>query len=61
MVFEFYIFTFLSRVLNVIFRLIFLPSYNRDKESNIFFGDFNDETSTLWVLICNLQRGNTFS
>ena len=41
MVSEFCIFTFLSCV---IFRLIFLPSHNRDKASNICFGVFNEET-----------------
>jgi hypothetical protein len=41
---ELCIFIFLSCVLKVIFRLIFLPSYNRDKASNICLGVVNDET-----------------
>jgi hypothetical protein len=41
---ELCIFTFLSCVLKVIFRLIFFPSYNQDKASNICLGVFNDET-----------------
>ena len=46
------IFTFLSWVLNVIFLLMFLPSYNWDKESNMWFGVFIDETWGIkWSLI----------
>jgi hypothetical protein len=41
---EIFIFTFLSCVLKVIFWLIFFPSYNLDKASNIFLGVVNDDT-----------------
>ena len=51
MVYECWIFTFLSWFLKVIFRLKFFPS-NLVKASNIFLGVFNDDTWGMrWYLI----------